>query len=80
MKNTKGFTIYAVFGQYAGFQFENTSLLTRVVIGWVSIAFIKADLEFMLDNAAELVKYYQHNEKARNLESSTEESEKVIKQ
>ena len=45
-KNTKGFTIWAALGSYAGFGIHKD----RIVLGWMSICFVLYDIENMLYN------------------------------
>lgn len=58
----KGYSLYVCFdGKYHGFKFETHKLAIRLLLGWVSFGFMKADVEKLVDTAADMAKLIKDN-------------------
>jgi len=55
--NSSNFSIYFVWGDNAGFRIENNKRVKRIVLWKFSMAFVKIDLEQLLDHALKIVEY-----------------------
>jgi hypothetical protein len=61
-KHIRGYSLYVCFdGKYHGFTYEFTPFAVRFLLGWISFGYIKADVERLIDSAADMAKYIKDN-------------------
>ena len=57
-----GLTFYICFGKYAGLQFELNNDAFRIVLGWVSFAIMRADMEVVMDETDDILQEYSRTQ------------------
>jgi len=66
-----GFTAYICFGKYSGFKINYNKFAIQIILGIVSIAFMKFDIEQFIEQ--EFAEKKQLREKVQLYESNTNE-------